>query len=76
TADGSQQGETPRDEDKMMTAEEVAEYLAKGIIKRKREIILTSQGKLTVTLNKFFPKMMDKIVFNHMSKEPDSPLKK
>jgi len=75
TADGTQQGETPRDEDKMMTAEEVAEYLAKGIIKRKREIILTSQGKLTVMLNKFFPKMMDKIVFNHMSKEPDSPLK-
>lgn len=75
-ADGSQQGETPRDEDKMMTSEAVAEYLARGIINRKREIILTSQGKLTVTLNKFFPKMMDKIVFNHMAKEPDSPLKK
>ncbi len=74
-ANGSQQGETPRDEDKMMTAEAVAEYLAKGIIQRKREIILTSQGKLTVTLNKFFPKMMDKIIFNHMAKEPDSPLK-
>ena len=75
TADGSQQGETPRDEEKMMSAEEVAEYLAKGIAKRKREIILTSQGKLTTTLNKFFPKMMDKMIFNHMSKEPDSPLK-
>ncbi len=75
-ADGSQQGETPRDEDKMMTAGEVAEYLAKGVIKRKREIILTSQGKLTIFLNKFFPKMMDKIVFNHMAKEPGSPLKR
>lgn len=75
-ADGSQQGETPRNEDKMMSSEAVAAYLARGIIKRKREIILTSQGKLTVTLNKFFPKMMDKIVFNHMAKEPDSPLKK
>ncbi len=73
-ADGSQQGETPRDEDKMMTAEKVAEYLSKGILKRKREIILTSQGKLTVFLNKFLPKMMDKMIFNHMSKEPDSPL--
>jgi len=73
-ADGSQQGETPRDEDKMMSAETVAHYLAQGIIKRKREIILTSQGKLTVTLNKFFPKMMDKLVFNHMAKEPDTPL--
>jgi len=76
TADGTQQKETPRDETKMMTAEKVAEYLAKGLIKRKREIILTTQGKLTVTLNKFFPRMMDKIIFNHMANEPDSPLKK
>jgi len=75
TADGSQQQETPRDEDKMMSAETVAKYLVKGIQKKKREIILTGEGKLTVFLNKFFPKQMDKIVYNHMAKEPDSPLK-
>ena len=75
TADGSQQQETPRDEDKMMSAETVAKYLVKGIQKKKREIILTSEGKLTVFLTKFFPKQMDKIVYNHMAKEPDSPLK-
>ncbi len=73
--DGSVQGETPRDEDKMMTAEEVAKHTLKAIKKRKRELILTSQGKLTVLLNKFFPKMMDKMVYNHMAKEPDSPFK-
>ncbi|MGE4568988.1 MAG: SDR family oxidoreductase, partial [Bacteroidales bacterium] len=41
-ADGSQQGETPRDESKMMQAEEVAEILVKGVERRKRDIILTT----------------------------------
>ncbi|OFX27623.1 MAG: short chain dehydrogenase [Bacteroidetes bacterium GWA2_31_9] len=74
-ADGSMQGETPRDEDKMMTAQEVAVHLSNAILKRKRTLVLTSQGKLTVLLDKFFPKFMDKMVYNHMAKEPDSPLK-
>lgn len=74
-ADGSIQGETPRDEDKMMTAEEVAVHLSNAILKRKRTLVLTSQGKMTVLLDKFFPKFMDKMVYNHMAKEPDSPLK-
>lgn len=75
TKDGSQQGESPRDESKMMTSEEVAIRITDAIEKRKRTLILTSQGKLTVLLNKFFPKFMDKVVYNHMAKEPDSPLK-
>lgn len=73
--DGSQQGESPREEAKMMTAEEVAQHIKKAIRKRKRTIVLTSQGKLTVILNKFFPKLVDKLVYNHMAKEPDSPFK-
>jgi len=75
TGDGSAQGETPRDEDKMMTSEEVAMHIVKAIEKRKRELILTTQGKLTVLLNKLFPKMIDKMVYNHMAKEADSPIK-
>ncbi len=73
--DGSQQGETPRDEDKMMSAEEVAQHIKKAVKKRKRTLVLTGQGKLTVLLNKFFPKLVDKLVYNHMAKEPDSPFK-
>ncbi len=73
--DGSLQGESPRDESEMMTAEEVAKHIVKAIIKRKDRILLTSQGKMTVTLNKFFPKFMDKMVYNHMAKEPNSPIK-
>ena len=73
--DGSMQGESPRDESKMMTAEETAKKIIKAIGKRKHRIILTSQGKMTVILNRFFPKFMDKMVYNHMAKEPDSPFK-
>lgn len=75
TADGSKQGETPRDEEKMMSAEEVACRMAKGIIKRKSQIILTPIGKLTVWLNKFFPRLVDRLEYNYMKKEPNSPLK-
>ena len=73
--DGSAQGESPRDESKMMTAAETARHICNAIEKRKRTLILTATGKTTFLLNKFFPAMMDKIVYNHMAKEPDSPFK-
>lgn len=75
-ADGSVQGESPREEDKMMSAEEVAEEILKATKKRKRDIVLTTQGKLAVFLNKWAPGFMDKVVYNHMAKEKDSPFKK
>lgn len=73
TSDGRTQGESPRDEQKMMQPEEVAAIMLKGIEKRKKIITLTTQGKLTVFLNKWFPAFMDKVVYNHIKKEPDSP---
>ncbi|PCI93897.1 MAG: short chain dehydrogenase [Flavobacteriales bacterium] len=75
SSDGSVQGETPRDEQKMMTSEEVANYIVKGVEQKKRTLILTSQGKLVVFLSKFLPKFVEKQVFNHMAKETDSPIK-
>ena len=71
--DGSSQGETPRNEKNMMQPEEVAGYIVDAVVKRKDRLTLTFNGKLTVLLNKFFPKLVDKLVYNHMSKEPDSP---
>ena len=73
--DGTSQGETPLDESRLMSAGEVAGHVCNAIEKRKRTIILTSQGKITVLLNKFIPALMDKIVYNHMAKEPGSPFK-
>ncbi|HEY4652727.1 MAG TPA: SDR family oxidoreductase [Pontibacter sp.] len=74
-ANGQQQGESPRDEGNMMTAEEVADQILKATIKRKRDLVMTFQGKLTVFLNKWLPGLTDKLVFNVMAKEKDSPLK-
>ncbi|CAN5606631.1 SDR family oxidoreductase [soil metagenome] len=74
-ADGSKQGESPRDEQKMMSAAEVAEEIYQAVVKRKRDLVLTGNGKLTVFLNKFIPGFLDKMVYNHMAKEPGSPFK-
>ena len=76
TGDGSQQGETPRDESKMMTAEECALLIANAVQKRKRHLIMTfKEGKLTVFLGKIFPSLLDKLTYKHMAKEPNSPFK-
>lgn len=74
-ADGTVQGESPREEAKMMSAEEVARHILKATLQRKRDLVLTRQGKLVVFLNKWLPGMMDTIVYNHMAKEKDSPFK-
>jgi dehydrogenase/reductase SDR family protein 7B len=74
-AQGTSQQESPRDEQKMMTSEEVAERIYKAVMLRKRDLILTLQGKLAVILNKIFPSMMDNLVWKVMKNEPDSPVK-
>ncbi len=74
--DGSAQAESPLDESKLMSADECARIIIDGIEKRKRTIVMTTQGKLAVWLNKLFPALADKIVYNHFLKEADSPLKR
>ncbi len=76
TKDGSMQGESPRDENKMMTAEECAQHIYNATVKRKKILVLTPQGKLTVFLNKWFPSLTDNLVYNAMVKEADSRLKR
>ncbi|MEI9919361.1 MAG: SDR family oxidoreductase [Bacteroidota bacterium] len=49
-----------RDESFMMSAEEVADEVYTAVVRRKRDILLTWQGKLAVWLNIFFPKWMDR----------------
>jgi dehydrogenase/reductase SDR family protein 7B len=72
---GTVQGESQRDENDMMTSEEVAAHVLQAVIKRKRTITLTMQGKMTIFMNKWLPGLMDKIVYNHLAKEKNSPLK-
>lgn len=68
-ADGSPQGESPRDEQKMMSSTEVAQHILQGVQQRRRDLVLTGQGKLTVFLNKWLPGLTDKLVLSHFRKE-------
>jgi dehydrogenase/reductase SDR family protein 7B len=75
TKDGTAQGDSPRNEGKMMTAEECATHIYKATIKRKNTLILTTQGKIAVFLNKWLPRLADKMVYNVMAKEANAPVK-
>ena len=74
TKEGKPQGDTPLNERNLMSAEAVADAMVDGVVKRKRTIILTTQGKLTVLLGKFFPAFIDRKAFEVVSKERDSPV--
>lgn len=75
TNDGSAQGDSPRDEAKMMTAEECAKHIYNATIKRKKILVLTAQGRLTVFLNKWLPSLTDTMVYKVMAKEANAPIK-
>lgn len=72
---GNSQAESPYDESKLMSAESVAEAIFKAVVKRKRYLYLTLQGKVTVFLSKFFSGLLDKLVYNTVAREKDSPFK-
>ena len=73
--DGRSQAESPFDESKLMPASQVAEEIVKMTLQRRAEVVLTSQGKLTKLINKFLPRFLDKMVYNVVAKEKDSPFK-
>lgn len=72
---GEQQGESPLDESSLMSSNEVAQQILKAVQSGKRELVLTATGKTVLFLNKFFPKLVDKLVFMSMAKEKASPFK-
>jgi dehydrogenase/reductase SDR family protein 7B len=75
TNDGTAQVDSPRDEGKMMTAEECAKHIYNATVKRKKILVLTAQGRLTVFLNKWLPSLTDTLVYNVMAKEANAPIK-
>ncbi len=74
-ADGHAQAESPFDESKLMPAETVAGYMLQMVKQRKNEVVLTTAGKLTFWLNKFFPRWVDRMIYKVVSSEKDSPFK-
>jgi short-subunit dehydrogenase len=72
---GQPQAESPFDESKLMPAETVAGHIVAMVEQRKSWKVLTLQGHLTHWLNKFFPAWVEKLVYNVVAKEKDSPFK-
>ncbi len=64
TKDGTPQGFSTMDESHLMSAEECAAITLEAIAKRERTVIYTLVDKRNILLNKFFPKLMDKLVYN------------
>lgn len=75
TADGSEQGATPRKEEKMMTPEKVAHIIAKGIMHHKRLLLMEFEGRATHFIKKFSPRFLDMMFYKVMAREPNSPFK-
>ena len=73
-ANGTEQGESPRDEHKLMPPEYVARWVLKGIRKKKRNKLLTWDGRLTALFQRIIPGFVDWAYYYEMSKEPKSPL--
>jgi len=65
----SAQGESPLDEQQLMSAEECAERILNAIRKKKRTLVMTGQGKQTVLLNKLFPAWTDRLIRNFFFRE-------
>ncbi len=74
-ANGEEQGESPRDEHKLMPAEYVAKWVIKGIRKKKRNKLLTWEGRLTALFQRILPELVDWAYYYEMSREPESPVK-
>jgi short-subunit dehydrogenase len=75
TSDGSEQGESPRDEKRMDSPEYVAKWIIKGIKKKKRNKLLTWEGRLTAMFQRILPAFVDWVYYREMSREANSPLK-
>ena len=74
TAEGEEQGESPRDEEKLMPPDYVAKWILKGIRKKKRNKLLTWDGRLTALFQRILPGFVDWVYYYEMSREPKSPL--
>lgn len=75
TADGTPQGETPLDEGSLMSAEECAVHLARGLARRRSAVTLTSLGRATIVMHRLFPRLTDRLTYRFVAREKGSPFK-
>jgi len=72
-SDGTPQGTTPREEEKMMMPEDVAKIIVKCVKKRVDFKILSTEGKLSYFLKIFFPRLIQKAALKNIEKEGELP---
>ncbi len=71
--DGTLQKESPRIEEKMMQPDDVARKIYNGIVKRKRRVVMTFECLSAVYIGVNLPALTEKVIYNKMKAEPDSP---
>jgi len=74
-ANGTEQGDSPRREEKMDSPEYVAMQIIKSIKRRRRNKILSLEGKLTLMLKRLMPGLVDWGYYREFAREPNSILK-
>lgn len=71
--EGNKQGNSPRNEETMISAETVANTVLRSIIRRKRQVLIGGQSRLIWWLRMFFPAWLEKAIHRRMKKESGSP---
>ena len=62
---GRAAGESVLDEGRLMSAEVCSRHIVRAIEKRKRTLVLTFLGKVTVLINKLYPSLADRLTYQH-----------
>jgi len=62
---GEARGGTVLDEGRLMSAADCAGHILKAIERRRRTLVLTLLGKVTVLINKLAPALADRLTYNH-----------
>jgi short-subunit dehydrogenase len=62
---GEARGESVLDEGRLMTAQVCARRILRAIERRKRTLVLTLLGKVTVLINKVAPSLADRLTYRH-----------
>ena len=70
---GEPQIETPLKEEKLMPAERVAKEVVSGIVYRKKNITLTTEGRLITWIYRHMPNLADRLIYGEMKKENGAP---
>jgi len=74
-ANGNPQGETPRQEEKLTSPEQVAKNLIRSIRKKKRTRVMSLEGQLMVLFQRIVPVLTDYVIYRKFKKEHNSPIK-